>query len=186
MTIRPPERLAVDHPDGLVLRRARRTDADAVATAVRESLEHLARWMAWADERAGDAAFQRIRLSEAEQQWDERRGYEYVLVALADEHAIRGSMGIMTRLGPGVLELGYWVHAAFEGRGYIRAAAAAATNAAFAVDGTDAVKICLDPANVRSAAIPKALGFADEGVVGDHPLGCSQCFSRTTPLGVAL
>jgi RimJ/RimL family protein N-acetyltransferase len=182
MSTRPPDRLAVDHPDGLVLRRARRSDADAVATAVRESLDHLARWMAWADERSCDPSFQRVRLAEAEQLWDERRAFEYLLVPLADEQALRASVGIMTRLGAGVLELGYWVHAAYEGRGYIRAAAAAATNAAFGVDGIGVVKICLDPANTRSAAIPQSLGFTDDGMVDDHPLGCGQCYSRTAPL----
>jgi RimJ/RimL family protein N-acetyltransferase len=183
VTIRPPERLDVVHRDGLLLRRARRSDADAVATAVRESLEHLARWMAWADERSCDPAFQRVRLAEAEAQWDERRGYEYVLVARADEATVLGSMGMMTRLGADTLELGYWVHASCEGRGYVRAAAAAATDAAFGVDGVTTVKICMDAANARSAAIPRSLGFHDDGTVADHPLGCSQCFSRTTPIG---
>jgi RimJ/RimL family protein N-acetyltransferase len=182
MTTRPPDRLAVDHPDRLVLRRAVRADADAVATAVRESLDHLARWMAWADERSCEPSFQRARLAEAEHLWDERRGYEYLLVPLADEHVVRASVGIMTRLGPGVLELGYWVHAHYEGRGYIRAAVVAATNAALAVDGIAVVKICLDPANTRSAAIPQSLGFTDDGIVDDHPLGSGQCFNRTTPL----
>ena len=55
-----PERIEL--PDGVYLRPFRVDDADAVAKAVSESLEHLRPWMPWAAAEAADPAFQRERL----------------------------------------------------------------------------------------------------------------------------
>ncbi len=175
----------LDHPDGMLLRRAGHDDGRGTAAAVRASLGHLARWMAWADERACDTGVQRTRLLECERLWDEGTSFEYVLVPLADETNVRGSLGMMTRLGPGTIELGYWVHVDDEGKGYVRASVVALTNAALELELVEAVKICLEPANTRSQAIPRTLGFTCDGMMTDHPLGCSECWTRTTPTQLA-
>jgi RimJ/RimL family protein N-acetyltransferase len=158
----PPETLVVDHADGLVLERARLDDADAIARAVGESLEHLARWMPWAVAgTADDPQFQAERLRTVEAAWEDEVEFSYLLRRATDAgagRAVLGAMGLMTRRGPLTLEIGYWVHAAVARRGYARAAAAALTDAALAL--VPSVFIYCDAANRASAAIPRALGYA--------------------------
>jgi RimJ/RimL family protein N-acetyltransferase len=63
------------------------------------------------------------------------------------------------RVGAGGLEIGYWVHVGCTGRGVATVAAAALTRAALALDGVARVEIRCDAANLRSAAIPRRIGF---------------------------
>ena len=67
--------------------------------------------------------------------------------------------GLMSRQGPGVLEIGYWVRADRVRRGVASAAARLLTSAALRLDGIDRVEIHHDRANVASAAVPRRLGF---------------------------
>lgn len=161
-----PERIPLDQLAPLVLCRARAVHAESVARAVRESLAHLRPWMPWAaGEDSADPEFQRRRLLEVESAWDRGDEFGFVLTAAtADE--VFGAFGLMTRRGPGVLEIGYWVHADVGGRGVATSAARALTRVALAESDVDCVAIVCDAANVRSAAIPRALGYRLESV---HP-----------------
>jgi ribosomal-protein-serine acetyltransferase len=58
-----------------------------------------------------------------------------------------------------VLEIGYWLHPAFVGRGHATHLARLLTGASFTVDGIERVEIRHDVANVRSGAVPARLGF---------------------------
>ena len=69
----------------------------------------------------------------------------------------------MTRCGPGGLEIGYWVHRAYVGRGLATAAAAALVEQAFGLPGVDWVEIVHDELNVASGQIPRKLGFTEAG-----------------------
>ena len=66
--------------------------------------------------------------------------------------------------GPGVLEIGYWVHAGHTRKGFATEIASALTTAAFTVPDIDRVEIHHDKANIASSGIPRRLGFtfADE------------------------
>jgi RimJ/RimL family protein N-acetyltransferase len=170
----PPERIDA----GIVaLRRNRAEDADALAKAVSESLDHLYPWMPWANQRAGTVEAQAARLAEVETGWDRGTDYVYVIVG-ADgpgdqtagvgepgvsrqpgKEAVLGVIGLHRRLGPGAVEIGYWTHVAHVGRGYMTAAARAITQAAEALDDIRRVEIHTDEANLRSAAIPPKLGY---------------------------
>ncbi|HVJ95718.1 MAG TPA: GNAT family N-acetyltransferase, partial [Acidimicrobiia bacterium] len=72
---------------------------------------------------------------------------------------VLGSFGLMTRRGPGTLEIGYWLHVEEGGQGLATTAASALTDLARATPGVDLVIIWCDEANVRSAAIPQRLGY---------------------------
>ena len=84
--------------------------------------------------------------------------YDYAIVAPGP--ALVGSCSMMSRIGPGGFEIGYWVHPAHLGLGYATAAAAALTSEAFRI-GADRVEIVHDLANVASGAIPRRLGFPE-------------------------
>ena len=174
----PPERIELDHADKIALKRATVDDAEMIARAVSECLEHLHRFMPWArDPNSCYPAFQRERLDKLADSWERGEEFQYVLCPQRDPQTFLAALGMMTRLGPGTLELGYWVHVDHEGKGYIRAACKALTEICLQMDGIEVVYICCNPENTRSLAVPLALGFNDEGL-GEHPSGISRIFTR--------
>ncbi len=92
-----------------VLRLFRTGDAKIIAAAVGESLEHLKPWMPWADEESVDERFQRQRLRGVQHKASTGEEWQYGLFP-TDESRVLGSFGLMTRQGPGSIEIGYWVH----------------------------------------------------------------------------
>jgi RimJ/RimL family protein N-acetyltransferase len=152
-----PER--VDLHDGLHLRWFTEADADAIARSVGESLEHLRPWMPWANAESADVEFQRRRLRTLPALRDRGEEWQYGLFRTGSD-AVLGSFGLMTRRGPGTLEIGYWLHVDQGGQGFATAAASALTSIARAIPRVDLVIIWCDEANVRSAAIPQRLGYA--------------------------
>jgi RimJ/RimL family protein N-acetyltransferase len=167
MVVAPPESIELDHPDRVVLHRVRPSDAEAVAQCVAESRDHLIPWMPWAgSDDSIDPRFQRTRLTLLHEAWNRGEEFSFVLVH-PPEARVLGTCGLMTRRGPGSLEIGYFTHAAVGGRGYGRALAQALTAVGSTIDGIDRVYICCDEANVRSAAIPRALGYELESIVDD-------------------
>jgi RimJ/RimL family protein N-acetyltransferase len=157
----PPSPVLLE--DGSALRFLTVDDAASVAAAVRASLEHLRPWMPWADEQSADVAFQRDRIRRQPAIAARGEEWQYGLFGAGrppDRPApCLGSFGLMTRRGPGTIEIGYWVHVDHIGRGHAKRAVAALLDVAFGFEGVDQVLICCDEANARSAAIPRALGF---------------------------
>ena len=170
----------------VTLRRYRAEDADALFQAVTESLDHLRPWLPWAADYSRESAEE--FLAGSVKDWDEGTAYNYAILiaipggsaladraladrALADralaDRALAGGIGLMTRCGPGGLEIGYWVHRAYTGRGLATAATAALVRQAFGLPGVDWVEIVHDELNVASGQIPRKLGFAE---VGRRPL----------------
>jgi RimJ/RimL family protein N-acetyltransferase len=77
-----------------------------------------------------------------------------------------GSIGLIPRIAPGGLEIGYWVHAGHTRHGYATSATAALTSMAFTLPGLEVVEIHHDRANLASEGVPRKLGFT---LVGEHP-----------------
>ncbi len=149
---RPPE--LVDAGPA-ILRRWRAGDLEAGSEAVFASLEHLRPWMPWAVDfsRAAQAEF----LVGSERDWQSGLAFNYAILV---DDAIAGSAGLMARIGPGGLEIGYWVHQAYTRRGLATACSAALVDQAFALPGIERVQIVHDELNVASGGIPRKLGFA--------------------------
>jgi RimJ/RimL family protein N-acetyltransferase len=138
------------------LRRWRAQDAGLLVRLVTENLEHLRPWMPWA-QRPPTEAEEREFLERMEHAWEGRSDFGFGLVL--PEAGTVGGVGLHTRQGEGILEVGYWIAAARTGRGYVTAAARALTDAAFALPGVDRVEIRCDEANRASAAVPRRIGF---------------------------
>jgi ribosomal-protein-serine acetyltransferase len=138
------------------LRRWLATDAGTIYRVVMESLEHLRPWMPWAAEYSRDDAVGFT--TQSEQDWESGVAYQY---AITIPDAVVGSCGLMRRIGPGGLEIGYWLHPAYTGRGLATAAAAALVGQAFALQDIDRVEIVHDAANTASGGIPRRLGFTE-------------------------
>jgi RimJ/RimL family protein N-acetyltransferase len=164
LTARPPERIG---GEGIVLRRPRPEDGDALAEAIAASLEHLRPWMAWADDAATTPERRAAYLERVEQGWESGSDFAF-LVLDPDERAVVGAAGLHRRIGPRAIEIGYWVHVDHLGRGVATAVARALTDAALALPDVDRVEIHCDEANVRSAAIPRRLGYRLDRVEDDE------------------
>ena len=164
---RPPERLTIG---GLVIRRWRSEDLDALQRAVAESIEALRPWLAWAND---DPSSQREFLEASAQAWKGGDRFEYAIEGLDEE--LVGSVGLMRRIGPGGLEIGYWVHSRHSGRGIAKLATAALTDAAFGLLAwVDHVEIHHDQLNLASRAVPEGLGFRIVESVEKVPMALSE------------
>jgi RimJ/RimL family protein N-acetyltransferase len=152
----PPSRVVLD--DDTYLRFLTVDDADLVADAVAESIEHLRPWMPWATKESTDPTFQRARLRRLAEMQQRGEEWDFGLFANGDDRLL-GTFGLMTRRGPGTLEIGYWLHVGHTNRGYTTRAVAALTDIALGTDGVNMVLIYCDEANERSAAVPRRLGF---------------------------
>ena len=65
----------------------------------------------------------------------------------------------------GRAEIGYWLAEVHQGKGLMTLACKAVLNHAFGTLGLNRVQIRVEPANTRSAAIPRRLGFRHEGTL---------------------
>ncbi|MFD9099145.1 GNAT family N-acetyltransferase [Streptomyces collinus] len=72
-----------------------------------------------------------------------------------------GSCGLHRRIGPGGLDIGYWLHHAWTGRGLAAMAAAALVQAGRGLPGIDRIEIHHDEAHPASGAVARRLGFTE-------------------------
>jgi ribosomal-protein-serine acetyltransferase len=164
-----PEPDEVIDLDAATLRRYREEDLDALLRAVTESLDHLRPWMPWAANYTRQSAAE--FLARSARDWADGSEYNYAIIS---DGALAGGCGLMTRIGPGGLEIGYWVHRDWTRRGLATAASAALVEQAFRLPGVDRVEIIHDELNAASGGVPRKLGFTE---VGRQPL------SEPTPGG---
>ena len=151
----------------LVVRPWAEDDAPAMEAALATTLEHLRPWMAWAQGPPPGVAWRREWIRE--QNALEAAGGDRVRGFLTPAGEILGAGGLHRRVGPRAWEIGYWVHVAWTRRGVATAAVAALAAEAFADDGTDAVEIHHDAANVASGAVARRAGFTDLGTFPRAP-----------------
>ncbi|WP_199432828.1 GNAT family N-acetyltransferase [Qaidamihabitans albus] len=141
--------------DGIVLRRWSSADATELRRVVSDTIETLKPWMPWAANGYGPreaAGF----LALTERNWAQGVSFDYAIVA---GDRIIGSCGLMNRIGGAGLEIGYWLHHDWRGRGLATETAALLVDEAFRV-GAEHVEIVHDEHNERSGAVPRRLGFA--------------------------
>jgi RimJ/RimL family protein N-acetyltransferase len=140
--------------------------AEPLRAAVDASFDELHPWMPWAAERPTDDDLRSV-LTEGSTAFDEDREWTFVVTAL-DGQGVFGSVGLHRRSGPDTLEIGYWIRTDRVGLGYATMATRALTTAAFShVPTSDRVEIRMDPANRRSAAVPRRLGYRLDRTVDD-------------------
>lgn len=139
-----------------VLRRWQHADRDALVTAVNDNLEHLRPWMPWASQRA-TAESSGTFLDGVVAGFDSDTDFSYGLFSADGD--VLGAGGVHRRGAADVLEIGYWIAKSQARKGLGRALAQALTVAAAHAPGIARVEIRCDEANVRSASIPRALGY---------------------------
>ena len=153
----------------LVVRCYQPSDTQLLADSVIESVEHLKPWMEWAERDPIDLDSVIARLRRFRSRFDLGQDFAYTILS-SDESRILGGTGLHTRLGEGALEIGYWIHADFINQGLATEVSAALTRVAFEVQRVNRVEIHCDPANVRSAAVPRKLGYTHEATLAQRLL----------------
>ena len=147
----------------LTLVRWRPDDVDEVLEAVRASFAELQQWMHWA-QTMPTRQEQRDALTSGSTAFDAGTEFGYLFREDATG-AVVGGGGVHRRVGPGAVEIGYWVRTDRHGRGYATRATAALTDAVFThLADVDRVEIHMDRANVASARVPEKLGFRRRGI----------------------
>jgi ribosomal-protein-serine acetyltransferase len=156
-----PERL---EEDGLVLRRWRVSDAEALHAVTTQSASDLRLWVTWIDDVDPSVEGQRAFIAACEREWP---GGESLLLGIFVGGHIAGGCSLTARPGaPGVWEIGYWLAPAFRGHGLATRAARLLTDAALADPNAHGVEIRHDKANLASGAVARRLGYT---FVGEAP-----------------
>jgi len=144
----------------LLLRHWVAEDRAVYEQAISGSFEHLRPWLPWA------------RLP-VEELWDELQTFlkkpesaNDVLFAIFDaaESTVLGGIGVHARGEEHERELGYWLCQGATGLGIMTEAVSEVTTAVFAALPIASITIVCDPANVRSAGVPRRAGYELEGI----------------------
>jgi RimJ/RimL family protein N-acetyltransferase len=148
----------------LVIRCYEPRDAPALKEAIDSSLEHLQEWMPWAlaEPQPLEQKLELVNFFRTSFEADEN--FTYAIFA-ADEAELLGGTGLHPRVGPGGLEIGYWVRASATRQGIITESTAALTRVGLEICEADRIEIRIEPRNRASFGVPRKLGFLEEATL---------------------
>jgi RimJ/RimL family protein N-acetyltransferase len=175
----PPERIDVDE---FHLRRYTLADVESMHEAIKASFAEIHPWMPWCVEPV-KIEDQREFVEGTFPKWMTGEAFNYAIFD-SDEAETQaqartrtqaqprtrtqiGALSLMDRLGPGGLEIGYWLRTDATGRGVMTRAVGRLTEVGLALPGIERIEIHCDEANVRSAAVPRRLGYRLDRIEDD-------------------
>ena len=134
------------------------TDAPSLARTLSASDAHLRAFTPWVVDGRVPGVSLEDRL--AKHAADFAAGAEWVYGMFSpDGRDILGGCGLYPRVGPGAVEIGYWLAVDHTGRGLATQAADALTRVAFDVLRVERIEIRCDRQNAASVRIPERLGY---------------------------
>lgn len=147
---------------GIELRLLEERHVAVLFALVEREREYLRQWLSWVDARSSEASILDF-IRGALGQFSSNQGFSAGIWA---DGAIAGVITLhkiswQDRMG----EIGYWLAREFQGRGIMTDAARAVTEHALVELELNRVEIRCALENVKSAAIPKRLGFKSDGVL---------------------
>ena len=148
----------------LVIRCYKPEDALYLQKSVQESLEHLRPWMPWVISEPEVLKVKIERLREFRANFDLSKNYVYAVFDPIETELVGGA-GLHPRVGLDAFEIGYWINVNHINKGYATEISAALTKVAFEIELVNRVEIHCDPNNIRSAVIPKKLGYVYEATL---------------------
>jgi len=163
----PPERIESKR---LVMRCWYPHDAPLLKDALDSSLPELQTWIPWARKEPSAIDVLEDRLSGYRDDFFAGRSALFALMD-PDETEVLGGVGLYRRVGPGGLEIGYWVRSDQAGQGLATEATQAMTDVGFMLSGIERIEIHCDPLNAASHAVPKKLGYELAETPADHAVG---------------
>lgn len=149
----------------LTLRCWQPTDAPLLRAALdEETIATLRPWLDWAWQEPRSLEDTVTYLRRVRGKFDLDQDYTFGIFN-RQESAVLGGTGLHRRIGPDVLEIGYWLRKDARGQGLTTEAAAALTQVAFGLHNVARVEIHCDPQNHASAAVARKLGFVHEATL---------------------
>jgi ribosomal-protein-serine acetyltransferase len=167
----------------ILLRPYRRGDGRELFEAIDGSRAHLTRYMTWPNDlRTLEDTEARVRILRAK--WDLREDLALSLRSRSTG-AILGGTG-MHRFDWTIrsFEIGYWVRADAERKGYVQEACRLQAALAFRRLDATHVRVHCDARNERSAAVPRAMGFREEARLRAHTLSVEGELRDTFVFGI--
>jgi RimJ/RimL family protein N-acetyltransferase len=158
---RAPHRIETER---LVIRCYDPGDAALLKDALDSSLEHLRAWMPWTDNEPETLEQKTAMLREFRSQFEAGENFTYGIFS-ADESEVLGGTGLHPRVGPGGLEIGYWIRESATRQGIATESSAALTRVGIEICGADRIEIRIEPGNEASLGIPRKLGFPEEATL---------------------
>jgi len=138
---------------------------DAYHALIVANRERLARWEPWA---IAPPMLEETRsfLEDSARNW--LAGLELpVAIAVRDNGRWRLAEAVSLHITPYSRsgEIGYWIDGGYEGRGLASRAVTAVLDHGFGALGIERITLHTDPANERSRALARRLGFVEEGLL---------------------
>jgi ribosomal-protein-serine acetyltransferase len=156
-----PIRLTTDDPETLV-DPVRLEDVPELYAAIDRNREHLREWLPWVTPEY-DIEFARRFVADRIVEHERRSA---LMCVIRHRGAIAGAIGLHTiDVLNQASSIGYWLDHVQCGRGVMTRACRALVECAFRDYGLHRVEIRCATANHRSCAIPRRLGFVEEGVL---------------------
>lgn len=159
MSDEPQFSLSVDHDIELSL--LKKADAGELFALVDANRAHLRIWLPWVDYESSLADSLEF-IQHTQQQYLSNQGFQ---LGIRYQKRLTGVIGYHAIDWPDrQVEIGYWLGAAYEGKGFMTRASATLVKYAFESLMLNRVEIQCATGNRRSRAIPERLGFTQEGV----------------------
>jgi RimJ/RimL family protein N-acetyltransferase len=148
----------------LVIRCYERGDAPLLKEAIDSSLEHLQAWMPWALDEPQTLEQKQDLIDLFRAGFDTGENFTYGIFAVGESELLGGT-GLHPRVGPGGLEIGYWIRAGATRQGLVTESTAAVTRVGLEVCEADRIEIRIEPRNQASLGVPRKLGFLEEATL---------------------
>jgi RimJ/RimL family protein N-acetyltransferase len=148
----------------LVIRCYEPRDAPLLKEAIDSSLEHLRPWMPWVENEPQTLEEKTELIKYFRSNFDSGENFTCGIFS-GDEAELIGGTGLHPRLGPGGLEIGYWIRASAIRQGFVTESTAALTRVGFEVCDADRIEIRIEPGNEASFGVPRKLGFFEEATL---------------------
>jgi len=136
-------------------------DAPMAAETVQANVEHLLPWLQFARNEPEDLQLKIERMRSWRSKFDRDEDYVYGIFD-PEETLVIGGTGLHKRVGDKAVEIGYWIDKGHINQGLATEVSSALVKVAFEILDMRRVEIHCDPRNIRSAAVPKKLGFIHE------------------------
>lgn len=148
----------------LVVRCYEPADAEKLLRTLSRSQEHLSAWLAWASDLPGDVDESLEWIRRFRGQFD--TGADFIMGIFSREDGdLVGGTGLHPRVGPGALEIGYWVASGHTGQGLVTESTRGLVRLGFEYLLLDRIEIRMDPKNLASRRVPERLGFDLDGLL---------------------
>ncbi len=137
-------------------------DACTLFRLIDAERERLGRWLPWVDETRTERDSARFIADATE----ERRRRRSLVLAICVDGTVVGTIGLhYVEWFDRSAELGYWIAAGAEGRGYVTRAAHAVLGFAFGAVGLHRIVVRCAVGNERSERVAERLGMRREGLL---------------------